>query len=839
MALAGELGKYIGGELVKNTGKEVATAGAKSALANLISDTGTKAVAKATEESILNGLVPSTARKLASGVELGSEAIPLFRGQTNRLDRLDYNKGLSPNSNGFFMTPNKGATDSWAGKGVVSVNADPNDIMTLDELRSLKKDAEKYFRDPKYQMELYNTNPTQAEIYDALEAGDSYQELSRLTKKPFIERDGGQGTELGEVVFFPDTNPELTSRYNADLASGKNQWLAPTENVVASENAVPAGTKIKFDKDLNMEQVNTVAKKYLGEPAQSPSLSPIVADENGVAKTFYHGSPSMDITDFDINMAGRNTRSGERAIWFTDDYPTAEEFSYERIPGDTLFADKRGAKGKVYERNLGLENPLDLSNLSDKQIEELYKYADSRMAFDGKDNFIRRMKEFRDAGNDQLMKSQLDMKKLSNSEYDGIVAKMYPGENEVREIGVFDPKKIKNVDSLNPANDPDIHYSEIAMANVGGLDERTKRAIEIIDQANNFGQPVENALYNKIDPSTLPKGYSELTKLLDSGTSSDNVIAKRVAEKIGTDDPTNADLDKVLDYLYVGDNREKRVFKKSLEEKIKKFERDSKALGLDIDDPRDRMTKSEMYKLFGQVWNKAKKEEIDKIIQLSDGNDIMNALMDPSRRGIRTGTAGGLDTALSERLGIAPGNTIKITSDRYSDYGSPQSAGRYHREFRDIAINPKGGIEGQVSTMAHERLHSFQNESKPNNLGRYSKEVSDAYLELQKDLAPFLKSKDEIANRYGMHKADYWASDIEQEARMLQNYLENTGITNNSLSSVASGEWGDEIKPAFDKFFEKLRELSKKGIALPAIAGLVGIGALANEKDDKSVDNIK
>lgn len=404
-------------------------------------------VAKATEKSILNSLVPSTTRKLASGVELGNEAIPLFRGQTNRLDRLDYNKGLSPNSNGFFMTPNKGATDSWAGKGVVSVNADPNDIMTLDELKSLKKSAEKYFRDPKYQMELYNTNPTQAEIYDALEAGDSYQELSRLTKKPFIERDGGQGTELGEIVFFPDTTPELTSRYNADLASGKNQWLAPTEDVVASETAVPVGTKIKFDKDLNMEQVNAVAKKYLGEPAQSPNLSPIVADENGVAKTFYHGSPSMDITDFDINMAGKNTRSGERAIWFTDDYPTAEEFSYERIPGDTLFADKRGAKGKVYERTLGLENPLDLSNLSDKQIEELYKYADSRMAFDGKENFIRRMKEFRDAGNDQLMKSQLDMKKLSNSEYDGIVAKMYPGESEVREIGVFDTKKIKRLDN--------------------------------------------------------------------------------------------------------------------------------------------------------------------------------------------------------------------------------------------------------------------------------------------------------------------------------------------------------------------------------------------------------
>lgn len=269
MALAGELAKYIGGELVKNTGKELSTKAATSALSDLAPKIATKAVADIANKSVLNSLVPTATRKLASGIELGTDMIPMFRGQMNTLEKLDYNKGLSP----------------------------------------------------------------------------------------------------------------------------------------------------------------------------------IVADENGVAKTFYHGSPSMDITDFDINMAGKNTRSGERAIWFTDDYPTAEEFSYERIPGDTLFADKRGAKGKVYERNLGLENPLDLSNLSDKQIEELYKYADSRMAFDGKENFIRRMKEFRDAGNDQLIKSQLDMKKLSNSEYDGIVAKMYPGESEVREIGVFDTKKIKRLDN--------------------------------------------------------------------------------------------------------------------------------------------------------------------------------------------------------------------------------------------------------------------------------------------------------------------------------------------------------------------------------------------------------
>ena len=75
---------------------------------------------------------------------------------------------------------------------------------------------------------------------------------------------------------------------------------------------------------------------------------------------------------------------------------------------------------------------------------------------------------------------------------------------------------------------------------------------------------------------------------------------------------------------------------------------------------------------------------------------------------------------------------------------------------------------------------------------------------------------------------------------MLQSYLDNEGYTNTYRKGSEEGtEWGDEVKPAFDKFFKKLRALSKKGVALPAVAGLVGIGALAGKKDNKKLDNIK
>lgn len=275
MALAGELAKYIGNELVNTGSKALAKAGATSALSSLVPSAVTKVGADLANKSVLSSLVPATARKLASGLELGSEAIPLFRGQMNRLDKLDYNNpnGVSPTSNGFFMTPNKGATDSWAGKGIISVDADPNDIMTLSELEGLKKDAERYFSDPKYQMQLYNTNPRQAEIYDALEASDNYQSLSQLTNKPFIERDGGQGKELGELVFFPDTRPELTAKYNDILASGKNQWAtsavdnapSPLTDIYNNAHNIP---EVQLDDDI-AKQLDK-AMGYLKEKKNIP-----------------------------------------------------------------------------------------------------------------------------------------------------------------------------------------------------------------------------------------------------------------------------------------------------------------------------------------------------------------------------------------------------------------------------------------------------------------------------------------------------------------------------------------------------------------------------------------
>ena len=104
---------------------------------------------------------------------------------------------------------------------------------------------------------------------------------------------------------------------------------------------------------------------------------------------------------------------------------------------------------------------------------------------------------------------------------------------------------------------------------------------------------------------------------------------------------------------------------------------------------------------------------------------------------------------------------------------------------------------------------------------------------MSKDLNKYLKTPEETAKRYAFD-ADYWGNEREQQSRMLQQYLENKGFTRGGLQKSNIGEWGNEINPAFDKFFDKLRDLSKRGVALPALTALFGGGAyMASQNNDK------
>lgn len=218
--------------------------------------------------------------------------------------------------------------------------------------------------------------------------------------------------------------------------------------------------KIKFEdtKKLAQQIYDLKATDNKGETLSNEIIQKTknskARDEKGKLLSLYHGSPNVDITEFDINKSGQNTMSAEYGIYFTDSKKSADDFSYERIETDSMFFDKKGKKGKVYEAYLNLEKPLDFRKLSKQEISDLYEYASHLGQLDGKETFIENMTKWQQIGNHQLMKGNLDLKKLSNK-YDGFIAKMDVKNNELEYV-VFNPKQVffadKNNESIKTNN---------------------------------------------------------------------------------------------------------------------------------------------------------------------------------------------------------------------------------------------------------------------------------------------------------------------------------------------------------------------------------------------------
>ena len=155
-----------------------------------------------------------------------------------------------------------------------------------------------------------------------------------------------------------------------------------------------------------------------------------------VMKTYalFHGSPNAGITAFDIDKAGTNTSTGEKFLFFTDSKEQADEFSYERLPSkNSMFTYVRGQKGRVYEVDVTMKKPLDLTNLSDADIQNVIKLSDGLLTADKAKQFSK--------GNNQLLKTYIDLQGITKFGYDGFIAKM--NNNGDKEYAVVSNEQVK------------------------------------------------------------------------------------------------------------------------------------------------------------------------------------------------------------------------------------------------------------------------------------------------------------------------------------------------------------------------------------------------------------
>lgn len=296
-----------------------------------------------------------------------------------------------------------------------------------------------------------------------------------------------------------------------------------------------------------------------------------------------------------------------------------------------------------------------------------------------------------------------------------------------------------------------------------------------------------------IDPNTLPPSLKAANEYLDEGN-----FVKDIEKFAGKPYPTLTD-DDFLEYSISLKNPKDKDFYREL-------------IGDMVNDG------STTYRKFAA--SAARDARLNKLRQ-GDYKDMdVDAFiryLANHRSQLSDNVSKSIDKELSDRLGIGRSNTFMRDNQVPFD-----ASGVYVPAETALSIKTDVPEEEAVSTLAHERMHSFQNESK---IKRYDKRVTDAYNELSKELDKHLRSRDEIAKTYKTD-IDYWVDKNEQQSRMLQSYLENAGFTKTGRKP----EWGNEIKPAFDKFYDKIRALSKAGVALPAIGLALLLGENYNNK---------
>lgn len=281
MAFSNALAKYIGNELVSAGTKGLAKAGATSALSSLVPKVATGVATNLATKAGTDVATKAGISALDSLFPASENTIDLYRGQIKGNDNLYYNKGNGTGGsatvgNGFYMTPNEAKTEPWRGEGIepVHLRASKNDILTRDELVAKTNWANDMLGDLDTMKNLYANDPQQAELIEALATGH-LPEVSKYLDKPFIQPDSGQGEELAETIFFPDTRPMLTNRYREILKAD-------------AEPYVPAG----------IEKANIVNGR--------------LSDANGNPMRVYHSTPN-EFSEFDDSMLGDNTYASNTA----------------------------------------------------------------------------------------------------------------------------------------------------------------------------------------------------------------------------------------------------------------------------------------------------------------------------------------------------------------------------------------------------------------------------------------------------------------------------------------------------------------------------------------------
>lgn len=768
----------LAGELAKYAGGELAKAGSKE-------------LAKAGASSMLSSLVPNMATKVGTEIATKAGADIASKGVLNSLVpsiRTNWNGAgdIEGMLNGKFLGTNDYYFPSTFSEGALGrATYGPDQPIDQKKVAGLVRAIKN--NEDIAPIAGFKNDDGLIDIYDGHHRLAAYQKAGKMPRVKLFTRE------------TKDQAYTYADEWAKNAAKDVQQYL-------------PA----KPEAGLNEYGMGTIDLRHLNEPKvqQSIELSPEqleffkdskLRDANGQLIPVYHSTPA-DFTVFDNAKLGENTGYDNTALGHF--VTTDKDFSsrFKDIDG-------KGIKGRTMELYANVKNPITHPYMAGQKYDEaeLDKIVEDYLIATDNQEFLQTLREYAKEDGSTIYDEYMDMTfggdspfefsgderdLLQNKGYDAVEIVEGPksglveGSNDntpVSSYAIFDGANLKDIRNLKPTSNPDVRMSYGYSGGYGSYDENVKR--------------VGSSAVAPVREETLPEGWKELEKYLDTAD-------KRLEKALGKPRSkiTKQDLITFLeDYGYDTEGTKDDLWKNAL---------------MCIDD----MALDDLYNAGGSagmfLQDRLPFRHNDKI------TDATNYYIGAK------GRTGRLDAEYSDRLGIGRSNTPM--SDRLINPTSGAGGDYAKGAFGTDATWASG--ESGVSTSAHERLHAWQDINKFD----WDEEVVDAIDELRGELKKFYHDEDTIKKYWGNSKTDYYKSDIEQEARMLQSYLDNEGYTNTYRKTYEKGtEWGKEVKPAFDKFFKKLRALSKKGIALPAVAGLVGIGALAGKKDDKKLDNVE
>ena len=277
-----------------------------------------------------------------------------------------------------------------------------------------------------------------------------------------------------ETNILNDKLSKLQFRYIPDLGITMWKEFKQYPNILEKfinpyiEKYQQLSESIDINKENRMVDINQVInspefKAWFGDSK--------VVDKNGNPLIVHHGSPKFEGDKFNKGKIGKSINQGEEGVFCTtQDMSWAKRFSYPASPGTYSFTVKIDdtKPGDILSGFLKLEHPLDFFNLSDNDIQNMFKmnikYDEFGKAWVKKigkkeyyKKFYKEVKQLLNIGNHNLIKSYIHRnlgKALKEFGYDGYIALMKKGDSAI-EYCFIEPNQFKSIYSLafNPNSD--------------------------------------------------------------------------------------------------------------------------------------------------------------------------------------------------------------------------------------------------------------------------------------------------------------------------------------------------------------------------------------------------